>query len=352
MYSRLAALAIAAAILFIPARAQTTASNSESDKAQAIDLSKFYTKKYEAADGSDSKFKGYAGRKTIDGLPFDIGGMVSLYGKETADRGMNYAQAVSGIPIGRKFDELHLIHIVEWREYPGCPVATLRLHYADGTSADIAIKYGVHVTDWTRLDSEDAESLTDPHTKIIWRGPGGALGPVRLFKTVVNNPFPHNAVKTLDLISTGSGCTYDLVAATVAAHDPKREVTPPMPLLPARNFAGAMTVRVIDKVTGEPIEGAEIYPAMVIGNTSLVANNAITGKDGTAVVKYPKDAQLGAKDLRIKITKPGYGDCELHWMNGWQAGQIPDDITYRLSPNGATGDDATPDFTIGPPVQI
>jgi hypothetical protein len=338
--------------LAIPSRAQTLDANSETGGAQPIDLSKFYTKQYQAADGSDSKLKGYSGRKMIDGLPFDISGQISLYGKESAERGMNYAQAVTGIPIGRKFDELHLIHLVNWREYPGCPVATLRLHYTDGTSADIAIRYGVHVIDWTRLDSEDAETLTDPHTKIIWRGAGGALGPVRLFKTVLGNPFPRKPVKTLDLISAGSGSNYDLFAATIAPHDPKRVLTPPMPPLPSRNFAGAMTVRVIDKQTGEPIEGAEIYPAMVIGNFSLVADNAITGKDGTAVIKYPKDAKLGAKDMRIKITKPGYGDCELHWMNGWQAGQIPDDITYRLSPNGATGDNATPDFTIGTPVQI
>ena len=351
MYPRLVTLLILFSAIAIQSHAQTSVSNSETGGAQSLDLSKFYTRQFQAADGSDSKFKGYAGRKMIDGLPFDISGQISLYGRETANRGTNYAQAVTDIPIGRKFDELHLIHLVEWREYPGCPVATLRLRYADGTSADIPIKYGVHVIDWCRLDSEDAESLADPHTKIIWRGPGGALGPVRLFKTVLNNPFPHKPVKTLDLISTDSGCTYDLVAATVAPHDAKRTLTPPMPLLPARNFTGAMKVTVIDKQTGEPIEGAEIYPAMVIGNTSLVANNAITGKDGTAVVKYPKDAKLGAKDLRIKITKPGYGDCELHWMTGWDAGQIPDDITYRLAPNGATGDNATPDFTIGPPVQ-
>ncbi len=350
MYSRLVTLFILL-LSAIPSPAETPAPNSGTGSAQPLDLSRFYTKQYQAPDGSDSKFKGYAGRKMIDGLPFDIGGQISLYGKETADRGTTYAQAVSGIPIGRKFDELHLIHIVEWREYPGCPVATLRLHYADDTSADIPIRYGVHVIDWCRLDSEDAESLTDPHTKIIWRGPGGALGPVRLFKSEINNPFPHRTVKTLDLISTDSGSNYDLVAATVAMHDPKRALTPPLPLLPARNFAGAMTVCVIDKQTGEPIEGAEIYPAMVIGNFSLVANNAITGKDGTAVVKYPKDAKLGAKDLRIKITKPGYSDCELHWSTGWQAGQIPDDITYRLAPNGATGDNATPDFSIGAPVR-
>ncbi len=352
MHARLVAFALAAAISLTPSRAQTPVSKSESDGVHILNLSPFYSTHYEAPDGSDSKFKGYSGHKTIDGLPFDISGQVTLYGKEEADRGKDHLHGVTGIPIGRKFDELHLIHAVEWREYPGCPVATLRLHYSDGTSADISIKYGVHVIDWCRLASEDAEILADPQTKIIWRGPGGALGPVRLFKSEVKNPFPRKTATTLDVLSADSGCTYDLVAATVAPPSKKRAVTPPMPLLPARNFAGAMTVRVIDKQTGEPIEGAEIYPAMIIGDISLVADNVITGKDGTAVVKYPKDAKFGAKDLRVKITKPGYGDCELHWNTGWQAGQIPDDITYRLAPNGATGDAATPDFTLGAPVQI
>jgi len=329
-----------------------TAILSSTARAQTVDLAKFYTKTYEAADGSDSKFKGYSGRKVIDGLPFDVAGQITLYGREEAERDKMHPHGVTGIPINRKFDELHLIHIVEWREYHGCPVATLRLHYADGTSADIAIKYGVHVIDWCRLASEDAETLADPHTKIIWRGPGGTLGPVRLFKSEISNPFPRKTATTLDVLSTDSGCTYDLIAATVASHDEKRAVTPPLPALPPRQFAGAVTVRVIDKKTGEPIAGAEIYPAMIIGDISLVADNVVTGKDGTATVKYPTDAKLGAKDLRLKVTKPGYGDCELHWMNGWNAGQIPSDITYRLAPNGETGDNATPDFTLGPPVQI
>ncbi|HEX4141818.1 MAG TPA: hypothetical protein VHY09_15830 [Candidatus Methylacidiphilales bacterium] len=353
MYPRLATfLILLLTAVAIPTRAQTPVANSKNDGAQVLDLSPYYARHFQAPDGSDSKFKGYAGRKMIDGLPFDIGGEIMLYGKEEADRGKEHPQGVTGIPIGRKFDELHLVDIVQWREYPGCPVATLRLHYADGSGADIPIKYGVHVIDWCRLDSEDAETLSDPHTKIIWRGPGGALGPVRLFKSELNNPFPHKIAKTLDVLSTGSGCSYDLIAATVASRDPKRDVTPPMPLVPARHFAGALTVCVLDKKTGEPIVGAEIYPAMIIGNTSLVADNVVTGADGTAVVKYPKDAKLGAKDLRLKITKPGYGDCELHWNNGWQAGQIPDGITYRLAPDGANGDDATPDFTLGLPVRI
>ncbi len=351
---RTLACALLAIAFVLPAQtqAQTPTQKSGDDSAQVLDLSRYYSQLFQAPDGSDSKFKGYAGHKVIDGLPFDLNGQITLWGKEESDRGKEHPRAVNGIVIGRKFDELHLIHIVDWREYPGCPVATLRLHYADGTYADIPIRYGEQVIDWSRLYTEDAEVFTDPHTKIIWRGKGGAEGTGRLFKTEVRNPFPGKTARTLDVISADNGPSYDLIAATVAMRDPKRAVTPPMPLLPARNFAGAMTVSVVDKVTGEPIAGAEIYPAMVIGDISLVGDNVITGRDGTAVVKYPTDAKLGAKDLRIKITKPGYGDCELHWNKGWQAGQIPDQVNYRLVPDGTRGNDTKPDFTIGKPVQV
>jgi beta-lactamase regulating signal transducer with metallopeptidase domain len=74
-----------------------------------IDLTSSYTRVF-LPDGSDSMFNGYAGRKTIDGLPFDINGKIPLFGKENEDRGKDYAYEVLGIKIDHKFDELHLVH--------------------------------------------------------------------------------------------------------------------------------------------------------------------------------------------------------------------------------------------------
>jgi len=312
-----------------------------------IDLKPFYNRVYADPAGADSKFKGYAGLKTIDGLPFDIGGQIELFGKETADRGTNYPETIEGIKIDRKFDELHLVHAVEWREYYGCPVATIRLHYTDGAVSEFSIRFNQQVNDWSRLYTEDAEVIDDPTTKIIWRGPGGAEGVGRLFKSVLNNPFPEKKVDTMDLISTKSGCSYMLVAATVAQKEPGRAVTPSMPLLSPRNFAGQVKFHIVDKKTGAPIAGAEIYPAMIIGDISLVADNVLTDDNGNAVVKYPTDANGAAKDLRVKVVRAGYQDCEIHWNNGWNAGEIPEEITYRLTREGDTAvDSAIPDFTV------
>ena len=326
-----------------------------------IDLKPGYDRVFADPAGADSNYKGYAGMKMIDGLPFAIGGQVELWGQETADRGKVFPEKIEGIRIDRKFDELHLVHAADWRDYSGCPVANLRLNYADGTNAVLTIRYNRQVSDRSRLFTEDAEIIDAPGTKIIWRGPGGAEGTGRLFKSVLENPFPGKKVVTMDLLATHSNCGYMLVAATVAQREPGRAVTPPMPLLPARNFLGQLKVHVVDKKTGAPIAGAEIYPAMVTGDISLVADNQVTGNDGAAVVKYPtggetiapgsgdatdpKYPKKGASDLRLKITRAGYNDCEIHWMNGWYAGEIPQEITYRLTPVGVT--DATgPDFTV------
>ena len=173
-----------------------------------IDLKPFYRKVFSVPARKES----YAGRQVIDGLPFDVGGQILLYGKEAADRGEDNPDSALGIRIDRKFDELHLVHAVVWREYYGCPVATIRLHYGDGTIAELSIRYDKQVNDWTRLETEDAETIDDPETKVIWRGPGGVLGTSRLFKSTLHNPFPDKKVETMDLVSTHTGCSYILEA--------------------------------------------------------------------------------------------------------------------------------------------
>ena len=145
-----------------------------------LDLSPYYGKKFKPTDKG-----GFIGHQVVDGLPFEMGGELTLNGKNNSGK-----TEVTGIKIGRKFDELHLLHSAKWREYNGCPVAILRLHYADGTSSDFEMRYNCQVLDWARLLSEEREVITDPDTKIIWRGSGPFNGTGRLFKSVLKNPFP------------------------------------------------------------------------------------------------------------------------------------------------------------------
>ncbi len=294
-----------------------------------LDLKPFYNKVFVGPDGTNSSYAGYFGRKTIDGLPFDVDGEIYLYGKSPADRGDVRRDEVTGIKIGREFDELHLIHAVQWREYYGCPVVILRLHYADGTSHDFTLRYNFQVIDWARLLSEEQEIIADPDTKIIWRGPGVYKGTGRLFESVLHNPYPAKWVDSLDLISTHSRASYTLVAATVARSDPRREVTAPMLLEPSLHFDGVLKVHVVDKETGAAIVGADVSPGMTVDDEGVVADPILTLTDGVAVVKYPVSR---TSDVEVEVSKQGYSG-----RNGnWQGGGIPGEITYRLTASRAS----------------
>jgi 5-hydroxyisourate hydrolase-like protein (transthyretin family) len=273
--------------------------------------------------GVDGTHKGYLGTKTVDGLPFDVSGEAVLYGKCNAVRNNRSPKEMTGVKVGRKFDELHLLHSVQWSEYHGRPVALIRLHYTDGSSYDFQIRYGVQVRDWNRLLSEEQETISDPDTKIIWRGEGIYQGTSRLFKSVLHNPFPDKPVDTLDLISTGSRASYVLNAATVAKSDSQRAVTPAMPLEPSRNFDGVLKVTVMDDKTGAPMAGADVYPSMSIDGDGVVADPMLTDSNGVVTVKYPisQTSYLG-----VEVSKDDYAE-----QNGnWQKDNIPGEMTYRL----------------------
>lgn len=292
-----------------------------------VDLSQHYTNKFSPTDklGSNSR--------QIDGLPFEMGGEVILLGKSDAEGDSVDRAEVAGIKIERTFDEMHLLHSVRWREYYGCPVAILRLHYADGTSHDLKIRYNFQVLDWNRLLSEEREIIADPDTKIIKRsGPASWKGTGRLFKSVLKNPFPEKEVVNMDILSTRSRASYKLNAVTVAKCDPHREITAAMPLNQPENFfGGTVKVLVVDNETGAPIFSADINPYMSVEDVGVVADPILTSTDGVALVKYPvsRTSYLG-----VEVSKEGYLDRSDHWKSG----SIPDSITYRLEP-GKKSDD-------------
>src|SRR5262249_255296 len=56
----------------------TSAAKCAPELPSAVDLSPYYTSVFRDPAGADSTFKGYGGRKTVDGLPFEIGGKIVL----------------------------------------------------------------------------------------------------------------------------------------------------------------------------------------------------------------------------------------------------------------------------------
>jgi hypothetical protein len=273
-----------------------------------LDLSKFQTEKFVADGKTNSYWRTAAGRQVFDGLPFQIDGRGCVYGKklgaERRDNTNTHPDFV-GIQIGRKFDELHLLHVTQWADVEGQEIARIRLNYADGSKQEFPIRFGGHVRDWHRMPSEEKELLTDPNTKIVWRAPGvpRIKSTLRLFKTRLSSPYPEKEVATMDVISAKHLAGYDLIAATVADHDPSRPVTAPRPPEePERRFDGTLTVQVSERGSGKPVAGALVEPTLNVDEVNVIAIPVLTSAAGEAQVRYPSGRTTFAS---VAVTKDG-----------------------------------------------
>ena len=297
-----------------------------------LDVARFYKERFVTGLVTNRTFSEIFGQQIYDGLPFEISGRVWLFGRKEA-RWTGKSEAhypdVTGLKVGRTFDELHLLHGSRWMDVQGYTIAYVRLNYADGTKIELPICYGVHVLDWQRMGSEEKETLTDPNSKIVWRGqPASQVlkSTVRMTKTMIQNPLPQKAVLTLDFISTRHLASYDLVAATVANHDSSRPTTPALPATePERHFDGAVTIRVIDKTTRLPIQGALVDPGMNVGGASVISPPSFTDSNGTTTIRYPLDH---VSDIFISVERDGYAIKNLLW----QEENFPDAVTVRMVP--------------------
>jgi beta-lactamase regulating signal transducer with metallopeptidase domain/peroxiredoxin/protocatechuate 3,4-dioxygenase beta subunit/5-hydroxyisourate hydrolase-like protein (transthyretin family) len=295
-----------------------------------LDLARFQ-KPLTTLNGDATVFATITGRQMIDGLPFQIDGRAVLFGRTCSSRtGTSFPESIDGICIGRKFDELHLIHCCAWLDVDGAPLARIRLNYSDGSKYELQILYGSEVRDWTQQPNEEREQVADPDTKICWRAPDPhyPLGGRRLFKSMLRNPYPQKVVDSMDVISTRSLGSYVLVAATVAPRDPSRPITPPLAWIKPQTFDGSLVVHVLDKVTGKPVAGAVAITQLGSDDWPDSAAPFYASASGEGVMRYP----LGkTKFISITVEKEGYGSK----MMQWQGDSIPDAYTFQLSP--ATG---------------
>src|SRR3954469_17087110 len=72
------------------------------------------------------------GSNVLGGVPFEVNGLLRLTG--TASERNNakpYREKVEGIPVGKKFARLHLLHLAGTAGESGKPYARIVLHYAD-----------------------------------------------------------------------------------------------------------------------------------------------------------------------------------------------------------------------------
>jgi beta-lactamase regulating signal transducer with metallopeptidase domain/uncharacterized GH25 family protein len=288
-------------------------------EALALDLSP-HGRLLTAPDSLGHIYDAIAGQPTFDGLPFNLSTAVILYGD--LDGAMcGFPEQVSGIPVGRTFDELHLLHVTRNFEAPGTPVARIRLNYRDGSHHEFTIRYAYEVRKHTHTIYEQQESLLDTeNTKIVWRSVNKGTGRntnSRLIETTFRNPHPEREVVSLDAITTHSLASYAMLAATVSRTNPARPVTPGL-----RGQDGEHDTRKTFAVTvvdpsGKPVRDARVLPEFGNNAVDILATDA----NGRATVYY------GAKTRQLTISVYVHG---FSMIRGIWAPEYPEGAEFRL----------------------
>jgi beta-galactosidase len=143
-------------------------------------------------------------------------------------RGFKGPKAVEGIEVGGKADVLFFLHTwIEQRSWsPGrrnnVPPTVLEyvVHYADGESQRIPVRYGLGVADWLQ---GDPQGLRD--AALAWTGPARGEGETKTRPSVWQmqwtNPRPDTAIESIDVTldkETGNRYGLPVVLGITAAN--------------------------------------------------------------------------------------------------------------------------------------
>ena len=120
--------------------------------------------------------------------------------------------AVAGIAVNRKMSSLAALVSAAWGPAPeGTALATIVLHYEDGTTVSLPIQYKRHVTEWW-----DPPELL-PSARPGWVGGNPVHQPIVVYVAIWSNPEPDKKVTTLDLVSAETSTPVTVIGLTAVS---------------------------------------------------------------------------------------------------------------------------------------
>ncbi|MSU57448.1 MAG: carboxypeptidase regulatory-like domain-containing protein [Pedosphaera sp.] len=209
------------------------------------------------------------GPQVIDGTPFQIDGVVLMFGDYPAQqRNKPGLTNVNGIVVGRSFECLHLFATAQAKAPEGTPLVKVHFQYADFTSAALEISYGVQVRNWFGPWHQTDTPMADPNAREVWRALFSAAATtdnyLRMYHVALTNPFPAKEVRTLALESLKKTSGLMIAAMSVGPRvpEPQPDTLPalksPFPDLRPREGERVSGEGVVKRATGEPLAGAHV----------------------------------------------------------------------------------------------
>ena len=155
------------------------------------------------------------GIQTLQGIEFDIRGVVQLHGT-TANLVFKYAPAVTAIQVNQPCRALHFLHAVGWDIAKGTEVGQYLVHYHDGVERSVPLFFGENISWWCRRPRDNG--AYSEGTSLAWRGQnpssGGAGYDVVLYKFRWPNPRPEVEIRSIDFKSAMTEAAPFLIAIT------------------------------------------------------------------------------------------------------------------------------------------
>ena len=144
------------------------------------------------------------GKQTFADVPFFIASPKSVCVLQS-DGGLNHdlPREIKGIEVGRKADALFFLHSMAYAGGQGTKYWKYRVNYKDGTSVEVPIVGGVHVTDWWDDPAKFTEAMTAAGVVVGYKCDCTVRKNVIVLEYEWVNPSAQKEIATVDF------CRYD-----------------------------------------------------------------------------------------------------------------------------------------------
>lgn len=189
------------------------------------DLTPAYNGRLDRSFGGVTKYEGYEndlaalprGLVVLNGITWDIRGVVTT-GRFDPDPFVRWraGRTVKGLPLPSRGRRLHFLHGAQYaNQIETAQAGRYRLHYTDGTTADLEMRAGRDIGDWW----SSVSSVPCEVAAVAWEGDNrwAQLNQcrIRLYHRTWDNPHPEKDLTSVDLMAEGNIIVPFVVAITV-----------------------------------------------------------------------------------------------------------------------------------------
>ncbi len=171
-------------------------------------------------DGMEVEVEPFPALVTFLDRPFKIPDPRKNNGKSVISlkgdtHGVKLPSKIDGVKVGAKADRLWLLHTAGWTPpQPTMEVGRYIVHYEDGTTATIPVRFNIGISDWW-----NPQPL--PGAKVAWTGRNLVASPIGFYMMEWLNPSPEKTIATIDVV--GDIAPTQLVCLGITAGVERKE---------------------------------------------------------------------------------------------------------------------------------